>query len=127
MWQLAPTLSSIHTHPCKNYRLYTKNGREFLFVKGNQKKEFDMVMPIDVTTGNYPMRRQRLANITCYTCGQNGHYRKDCPSSAGTSLVPDQTLTKPMYSPPTTVEQMVTVPFAVPQSSLVAILKELAK
>ena len=57
--------------------------------------DFDMVMSNDVTTGNDPMRQQRLANLTCHKCGQKGHYRKDCPSSAGTGPVLDHTLMIP--------------------------------
>ena len=40
---------------------------------------------------------------------------------------PDQTPTIPMYSVPTTVTETVAASYAVPQSSLVTILKELAK
>ena len=32
--------------------------REFLLVEGIQQIEFDTVMSIDVTTGNYPIRQQ---------------------------------------------------------------------
>ena len=64
------------------------------------------------------------ANITCYRCGQKGYYRKDCPSSTGTSPVPDQT---PMYSPPTIVKQLGTASYVVSQSNSVIILKELPK
>ena len=43
--------------------------REFLLVEGIQQMEFDWVMSVDVTTGNDPMRQQRVATITCYKCG----------------------------------------------------------
>ena len=46
-------------------------------------------MVIDAATGNDPMRQQRVANSACFIWGQKGHYRKDCPNSAGTSPVPD--------------------------------------
>ena len=61
------------------------------------------VMSTDATAVNDPMRQQRLTNITCNKCSQKAYYRKDCPSSAGTSLVPENSLTMPRYSPPTTV------------------------
>ena len=68
------------------------------------------------------MRHQKVANITCYKCDQKGNYRNGCPNSGGTNPVPDQTS---MYGLPTTVTQMVTAFYVVPQSSLVTILKEL--
>ena len=86
-----------------------------------------MAMSIDATAAYDPRRQQKSANITCYKCVQRGHYRKCCPSSAGTSQVLDQTLTTSMYSPPTTVTQTMTVSCAALQSSLVIILKELVK
>ena len=81
-------------------------------------------MSIDETTRNDPIRQQRLANITCSKCGQKGHFRKENPNSIGTSPVPDQTS---IYSAPTTMTQMATASYVVPQSILVTILKELAK
>ena len=42
----------------KGYRLSTKIERKFLLI-GIQQTKFDMVMSIDVTTGNDPMRQQR--------------------------------------------------------------------
>ena len=75
-------------------------------------------MVIVAATGNDPLRQQRLANVTCFKYGQKGHYRKDCPNSAGTSLLPDKTSSMQNCSPPTTVIQTVTSLYAVPQSSL---------
>ena len=49
-----------------------------------------MVMSIDMTAGNDPIRQQKLANVTCYKCGQKG------PNSAGKCPVLDQALTIPM-------------------------------
>ena len=60
-------------------------------------------MLINATTGNDPMRQERVANITFFKCSQTGHYRKDYPNSARTSPVPDQNLSMPSYSLPTTV------------------------
>ena len=54
----------------------------------------------------------------------NHHYGKDCANSTGISLVSDQT---PTYSSPLPVTEMVTATYAVPQSSLVTNLKELAR
>ena len=68
-----------------------KTEREFLFVEGIQQTKFDTIISIDTTSANDPMRQQLLANITCSKCSQNGHYRKDCPSSAGTGPLPDKT------------------------------------
>ena len=53
-----------------------------------------------------------------------GHYRKDCPKSAGT--IPDQDQNIQPYIPSTYFTQMMTAPYAVPQSSLVTISKKLA-
>ena len=75
----------------------------------------------------WPIETEKIKKITCNKCGQKGNYRKDCYSSSGTSPVPDKTPITPMYSSPTTVTQTVTALYAVPQSSLVIILKELAK
>ena len=68
--------------------------------------------------------QQRLANTTYYKSDQQGHYRKDCFSSAGRTPMPDQTPTTPMYSPPTIGTQMVKVSYAVSQSKLMACLNE---
>ena len=89
---------------------------EFLLVEGIQQTDFDMAMSINMTTGNDPVRQQRLLNITCYRCGYKGHFRKDFPSSVDMSPVPDQTMMKPMYRLPPTVTWMVTVSYAVSQS-----------
>ena len=35
-----------------------------------QQTEFDSVMAIDETSGNDPVRQQRVTNITRYKCGQ---------------------------------------------------------
>ena len=35
-----------------------------------QQIEFETVMSIDTTAENDPLRQLRLANITCYKCGQ---------------------------------------------------------
>ena len=70
-----------------------------------------MEMSIEMTNGNDPIRQQRLAPITCYKCAQKGHYRKGYPKSTGTSPVPDLT---PMYSPPTSITEVVTASYAIP-------------
>ena len=77
-----------------------------------------------MTTGSDPMRQQRVATIICYTFCQKGHYRKDCPSSTGTSLLPNKNL---MYSHPITVTQKYTTSYAVLQSTLVTIMNGLVK
>ena len=64
--------------------------------------------------------------ITSHTCDQKCHYRKDCPSSAGTSPVSDQPLTTLVYSAPTSVTQMVPASYSALHSSLVTLLKEIA-
>ena len=56
-----------------------------------------------------------------------GNYRKDCPTSAGTSPSLDQNMPVQFYSPPTTVTQTVTASYAVSQTGLVTIQKELAE
>ena len=75
--------------------------------------------------GNDPMRQQWLANITCYKCRKQGHYRKDCPNANGTTPGPELNIQP--YSPQTTVTQTVTVSYAVPRSSSVTFLEGLAK
>ena len=55
------------------------------------------------------------------------NYRKDCPNSAGTSTDIDQIMLMQHYIPPTNVTQIVAASCALLQSSLVTILKELAK
>ena len=100
--------------------------REFLLVEGKdiQQTKFYSVFSIDVATGNDPMRQQREATITCCKCGKKGHYRKDSPNATGTSPIWDQT---PTYSHPPPVTQTIIVSYAVPQTSVVAILKEVVK
>ena len=71
--------------------------------------------------------KNRGLKAFCYKHGQKGHYRKNCPRSAGTSPGPDQNIQAQPYSPPTTVTQTVTASYAVTQSNFVTILKELPK
>ena len=60
---------------------------EFLLIMKIQQTEFDTFMSIDANTANDSMTQQQLANIVCYICIQKGHYRKNCPNSAGTIKV----------------------------------------
>ena len=78
IWQLTLKPYVVHTQPAKKKTIdyAQKIEREFLLVKGVQQRDFDIVMSIDVTAGNDPMRQQRLANMTSYKCGYKGHYRK---------------------------------------------------
>ena len=95
MFNLAISSKTIRpAHPTlqKAIDYVQKIEREFLLIKGVQQTEFDMILSINAITGNDSMRKQSLANITCCKCGQIGHHRKDCPNSAGTSPVADQTL-----------------------------------
>ena len=54
--------------------------------------EFDTIISINYTAGNYQMRHQRLANATSFKCNENGYFRKDCPNSTHNSPFPDHTL-----------------------------------
>ena len=117
-----------HMHPAlqKTIIYAQKIEREFLLVKEIWQTKFDMVMSIDASTNNNPMRKQRLANITCYKCRQKSLQKRlsylCCEKSR-----PDQNMQVHPYNPPTTVTQTVTVFYFVPQSNLVTIIKELAK
>ena len=78
-------------------------------------------MSVDATTGNKPMRQQRVAIIIFYKCGQKGYYRIVLIQHKHSTRL------KSTYNHPTFVTQMVTASYAVLQSSLVTFLKELAK
>ena len=99
--------------------------RQFLLVDGIEQTESDTVMSINTRADNDLMRKQRLANIMHHKCRQKYHYRKDCPSTAVTSLELEQNILTQLYGQPKMMT--VTVSYAVPQSSLLTILKELAK
>ena len=73
------------------------------------------------------MRQQRSANITCFKCGQKAHNMQDYPNLADTSPVSGQALSVSIYSMPTMVTQMMIASYAIPQSSLASILKQLVK
>ena len=101
--------------------------REYLLGEGIQQTEFDTAISIGINAGNDPMKQQWLANITCSKCRPKGQYRKDCPNLAGTIPGPDQNMPLQSNMASMTVAQMETASYAIPQSSLLTNLRELAK
>ena len=78
-------------------------------------------MSIDAIDGNYPMTQQRFTNISCFLVIDEYHYGKDCPNL---------TVKLQQYQPIVHLQsltQTVTASHIVSQSSLVTIIKELAK
>ena len=120
--KLASELFDMHIQLYRKPKIMWRRLKKFLLVEGIQQTEIDFVMSYDATTGNHPMIQQTVTTITCYKCGWKSLCRKDCPSLTCTIPVPDQ---NPTCSPPTTVKQTVTASYAVLQSTLVTILKEI--